>query len=233
MKKTRLFVASLFMAAFSLSSLYGHAQIDSCCAKPDSLRVTNITDSSFCLKWKVKDSSNCDTPRAAIVQWRPVGTTTWKTKVVYYSAGQTTATYCDTGTACITYQWRVRSACLANNGDTTFSQYVSGPNFKLLCPGPKQAKSEIVQPVNSSQLQLTATPNPVHSIASVSGMYSGTKRITVTILSNKGYMMYSKPVTVSGGKFNLMVDVSKFETGMYFINASDGSNSARVMVMKE
>lgn len=233
MKKTRLLFAGLFITLFSLGSLHVQAQSDTCCAKPDSLRVTNITDSSFCLKWKVKDSSNCDTPRAAVVQWRPVGTTTWKTKVVYYSAGQTTATYCDTGTKCVTYQWRVRSACLANNGDTTFSQYVSGPNFKLLCPGPKQVKAEIALPKNSQLLQITATPNPVHSLATIAGIYAGTNPVTITILSNKGYMVYSKSLNVSGGKYNLIVDVSKFETGMYFINASDGTASARVMIMKE
>src|SRR5690349_18140929 len=98
-----------------------------CCAPPDSLTVTSLTDSSFCVRWRITDSIGCDSPRAAQFQYRPVGTTDWTNTFIIYVSGQWYGTKCDTASACVKYQWRVRNICVST--DTTFTAWVSGPRF--------------------------------------------------------------------------------------------------------
>lgn len=234
MKKALLSFTVVLTAVLFLNSFSAHALSDSCCSKPDSLSIKGVTDSGFCVKWKIKDSTLCDTPRAGVIQWRIVGgSPVWNTAVVYYSSGQKFASYCDTGSACRTYQWRVKSACLQNNGDTTFSSFVNGPNFTLSCRPFRSIIQQSSQKGSSGTLYIKATPNPVHDIISISGEYNGTGKMIVTILNNQGIAVYLKEVEVQGGKFKVTVNASRFDKGLYFIHGSDGQITTRLVIMKE
>lgn len=102
-----------------------------CCRPPDSLKLVSITTNRFCVSWKVKDSFPCDSVISSIIQFRKVGTTTWTTRTVNFPKGQKLINFCDSVKPCTKYQWQVRNVC--KKIDSSFSSYVSGPNFTTFC----------------------------------------------------------------------------------------------------
>lgn len=218
---------ALLVSACTLFSATATAQSDSCCAKPDSLKVTVLTDSSFCVSWKIRDSSNCaDTLKAGVVQWKIFGTSGWETKVIKYSAGQWYATFCDSARPCTKYSWRVKNACKTRNGDTTYSAYVNGPSFPTL-------GCDTSKPAGKYALNVQASPNPVHGMVLISGQYERNTMLTVSILSSKGYLVLTKQVLPSAGKFSTQINLANFEKGLYFINVSDGATVRKLTILKE
>ncbi len=89
---------------FFIFSTQPAASQTGCCPSPDSLIVTSVTDSVFCVKWRISDSVHCDTLKKATLQYRPVGTTTWTSVTIIYTAGQRYGVKCDTVIPCTKYQ---------------------------------------------------------------------------------------------------------------------------------
>lgn len=199
-----------------------------CCQLPDSLKVKSITDSSFCLKWHVSDTSHCDTAKAFQIKFRPVGDSVWQFKKGSYN-GLTTHTFCDSAKACTKYQWKVQNICI-KNGDSTFTAYVAGPNFTTTCD---TVLKQLPTSKNSRLQELHAlkvSPNPARGLITISGVFEG--KVHVTVSSMIGKKMFETNITTQG-KLNLPLNVSAFENGFYFITISNGKDVYKTNFLKQ
>lgn len=210
-KATPVLLITLFICSFALTS---HAQ----CCTPDSLKVKSKTDSSFCVQWLLP--AHCDSVRAFQFQYRPTTQTNWVTRTRLYHH-DSLLVYCDTGTACGSYNWRVRNACLIN-GDTVFSAWINGPSFTLPCSSPKAA---------GTLHDLKISPNPARSSILITGLYSKAIRIEITNMNGK--KVFTQNVVPQQGKVSLPVTISTFDKGIYFVTISDGSSAAKTNFIKE
>lgn len=219
--KTKIFC--LFTLVFVFFSLNTFAQT-SCCSKPDSLKILSVTDTSVCVKWRIRDSALCDTPKAYQVQVKPVTATVWRTRSGYYSGG-TYFTRCDSINKCNSYQWRVRNICI-KNGDTTYTAWVNGPNFSTLCDSTKR----IVAPVNHS---IKVYPNPAYNKIIVQVVAGNAGQVKLIIADRAGNRVYEKKIPVKDSKIELPVDVSQLPANMYFITVSDGKTVLKTTFIKK
>jgi len=126
--RTKLSYVPFVTFVFVLFAPHANAQ---CCKLPDSLKVTSVTDSSFCVQWNASDTSQCDTAKAWQIRYKDVSTTVWKYFKGSYN-GAKTYTFCHTVNSCTEYKWQVRNICI-NNGDSTFTNWVTGSNFTTNC----------------------------------------------------------------------------------------------------
>ena len=224
MKPKHPYALFAMLLAASVSTKNLKAQ---CCQPPDSLKVKSVTDSSFCVQWLVNDSLHCDSAKAFQINYRPVNATAW-TSVIQFYHHDTVYVFCDTGTACVKYQWKARNACV-HNGDTIFSAWVMGPKFTLTC-SPQRG-----QFTNGSSLLrehvLVTKPNPTQNNLTLSGQFTESVKVTITSMSGK--KMFDKTVVTPNGKLHLTVNVTNFEKGMYFITLEDGNSSLKTTFLKE
>lgn len=200
----------------------------SCCPLPDSLSVTKVTDSSFCIKWKVKDSAACNNPFGAILIYRPTTSSNWTSKRIKYDSVTKFYSYCDTLTACLKYQWRLRNVCI-QNGDTTFTEYVKGPNFNAGCDTIPAARK--LQSGTDRSLQIF--PNPVKHAINLTGTFTGAGRIKLTVTDLQGVVKIQKIVTVQNNKFRESLDAGTLKQGAYFITLTDGTKFIKQSFIKE
>src|SRR5690242_507704 len=115
MKLKNLFSIGLLLIAICVYANHVEAQTG-CCPSPDSLIVTSVTDTSFCVKWRIKDTIGCDTPKAGQLQYKPLSSLVWTKVTIIYNSGSVYASLCDSASPCTKYQWRVRNVCV--HGDT-------------------------------------------------------------------------------------------------------------------
>jgi len=215
---TRFFVA-LLLCIVSVGSINAQSV---CCPLPDSLTVTSVTDSSFCVRWRITDSVACDTPHAGTLQYKPVGTTTWTTVQVTYSYPYFYETKCDTARACTKYQWRVRNKC-AGTDTTVFTAWVAGPRFTTKCDSTSPRALGAIQ----------VYPNPSKNNIVVSGTFSSVSNATINIADMQGNPKLRKEVSIVGGSLRMPVDISTWNKGIYFITITDGKFSSRFSFIKE
>jgi hypothetical protein len=218
-----LFTFSLSFALTFLFNNFAKAQ-SHCCPLPDSLSVTSVTDSSFCIKWKVRDTIPCDTPYGAILIYRPISSTNWSTKKIKYDSVTKYYSYCDTLTACLKYQWKLRNVCI-RNGDTTFTDYVKGPNFNAACDSLGKAKT------NYTNLQVF--PNPAHNTVTLKGKLENATKVNVTVSDIHGNRKFEKELILNNGAIQLSFDAGSWNKGVYFITVSDGKKSIKQNFVKE
>jgi hypothetical protein len=198
-----------------------------CCQLPDSLKVTSVTDSSFCVQWHAKDTSQCDTAKAFQIRYARVGTPNWKYIKKRYN-GINIYTFCDTATPCFQYKWEVRNICI-HNGDSTFTDWVTVPRFTTKCDTTHDSLR--LQHLTSEQLhQLKVTPNPATALTVISGIFQGKWHIAVSSMTGK--KMYEANI-VAQGTLRLSVNVGAFEKGIYFIIVSDGKNILKTTLVKQ
>lgn len=212
-----------FFVIFILASKVSHAQ--TCCSTPDSLTVTSVTDSSFCVRWKIKtDSIHCDSvPHYGQLQYRPVGATNWTTVTMAYSYPFIIATKCDTASPCTKYQWRVRNICLIA-GDTIFTSYVSGPRFTTACD------SFAARKINATALRIY--PNPAKTSIMLEGKFASMSKVTVIVSDMQGNTKVQREVSLINGTLRLPVDISSFDKGIYFVTIRDGKNNSKYSFIK-
>lgn len=198
-----------------------------CCPSPDSLRISSVTDSMVCFTWRLYDSVHigCDTPKGAVLQYRPIGATNWTTVVVHYSAGQVNITKCDTVRPCTNYQWRVRNACVVH-GDTTLTDYVKGPDFKSSCDSTNKLKY-------ATQNNVRIFPNPVKDKLTITGEYKVGAKLQISISSFAGQKVLNDFVVTSNGKLNYSVNLSGHEKGIYFITIVADNKIQKLQFLKE
>lgn len=225
MKPSKLFFCVIaLVCACSLTTTL-NAQ---CCRVPDSLKVTNVTDTSFCLHWSANDSIPCDTAKAFEVKYRPVGTTVWKFKQRSYS-GAHSFTWCDTGTSCTQYEWKVRNICI-KNGDSTFTAYATGPNFTTKCDTSHFAlhnSTAILQSLHQVQI----TPNPAKDKIVLTGKYSGAVQISISSMTGK--QMIHVQVNTFDNKLSVPIITNSFEKGIYFISITDKTGTLKQSFIKQ
>ncbi len=123
--------ALLLAVVFALVTPFLSKAQTGCCRTPDSLKLVSITTNRVCISWQVKDSFPCDSIVSSIIQFRKVGTTTWTTRTVNFPKGQKLINFCDSVKPCTQYQWQVRNVC--KKVDSSYSNYVTGPNFTTFC----------------------------------------------------------------------------------------------------
>ena len=218
---------ALVLSVFALSAFTSTANAQ-CCQLPDSLKVKSLTDSSFCVKWHLSDTSHCDTAKAFQIKFRPVGDSVWQFKKGSYN-GASMHTFCDNAKACTKYQWKVRNICI-KNGDSTFTSYVSGPDFTTTCD--TAHKQLAVSSTSKAQEQhaLKVIPNPARGLMVISGVFKG--KVHVTVSSMTGKRMYETTITTQS-KLNVPLNVSAFQNGFYFITVSDGKEIYKANFLKQ
>lgn len=220
------FLPSFFLiVSCFIGASFLHAQTR-CCGVPDSLKVTNVTTTGYCLSWRVNDSARCDTAKGFQLQIKPAAASTWTTRTKVYPGGiLTTYTICDsTSTKCTNYQWRVRNICI-KNGDTTFTAYVNGPNFKTKCAGDSLT--------NGSTSSVTVYPNPAYNKVILKAVFGNASSAKVMIANMNGRVLFEKTVTILNSKLELPVDISQFDKNVYFITVSDGKTVVKTSFTKQ
>ena len=209
---------------FVLFASHANAQ---CCKLPDSLKVKSVDSASFCVKWNRNDTSRCDTAKAWQIRYKRASSTTWKHFNGSYGSAKT-YTFCDTVKPCTEYKWEVRNICI-HNGDSTFTDWVTGANFTTTCDTTHDSLR--IEHLTQAQLhQLKVTPNPAIGLAVISGVFQGKWHVTVSNMTGK--KMYETNTTAQG-KIRLSLNVSAFEKGVYFITVSDGKDILKTTLIKE
>ncbi|MBG9375874.1 T9SS type A sorting domain-containing protein [Panacibacter sp. DH6] len=205
---------------FCIISLNTNAQTG-CCPSPDSLMVTSVTDSSFCVKWKIKDTIGCDTPKLGQLQYRAVGAAVWTRVNVTYSGSATYAVKCDTATSCTKYQWRVRNLCI--HGDTTYTNWITGQRFATKCD----------TSIFRKNINVKIIPNPAADNILLEGINLSMSKAKVTISSMSGNIRYQQLHLVTGEHLRLPINISNWEDGVYFVTISDGKENYRYSFIKQ
>lgn len=221
MKPTKLYFFSIALLLACTCTTNLNAQ---CCKLPDSLKVISVTDTSFCVKWNRNDTSRCDTAKAWQLRYKKATSTAWKYfKDNYYGAN--THTFCDTVKPCTDWKWQVRNICI-KNGDSTFTDWVTGPDFSTKC----DTAHKSFNPTPAAQHQLKITPNPAKDRIVISGVFAG--KVSISISNMIGRKVYETTVIVQGN-FNLAVDVSAYESGLHFITITNGKDIIKTSFIKE
>ena len=225
MKKTIFSIITASLIFLFLSTNDASAQ-SNCCPLPDSLRISSVTDSMVCFRWKLYDSVHigCDTPKGGVLQYRPIGAPSWTTVLIHYSAGQVYITKCDTVRPCTNYQWRVRNACV--HGDTTLTDYVKGPDFKSGCDSTNKLKHAV-------QNNVRIFPNPVKDRVTITGDYKVGVKLQINISSFAGQKVVNDFVVTSNGKLNYSANLSGHEKGVYFITIVANNKVQKLQFLKE
>jgi len=226
--KSNIFIALSLCFSFALFTSNSAKAQSGCCPLPDSLTVTSVTDSSFCVKWRISDSIHCDTPKAAILVYRPIGAANWTTVRIFYGSGQVFGTSCDSITSCLKYQWKVRNVCI-KNGDTTFTDYVKGPNFTANCDTTLFVKN--ASKSGSSSLQVF--PNPAHTSITLKGSFESASKVKVIITDMQGNSKLQREVSLVNGVLHMSFDAVTWNKGVYFITISDGKKTIKQNFIKE
>jgi len=203
-----------------------HAQF-SCCKLPDSLKVTTVTDSSFCVQWHAKDTSQCDTAKAFQIRYKRVGTSAWKYTKKRYN-GVNICTFCDTVKPCTEYKWQVRNICI-HSGDSTFTDWATGPQFTTICDTVGFSK---LSPVYQFQQlhQLNISPNPAQDRIVITGKFTGLIHINVTNLN--GTIVVEKTLTITGHRLQTTIDISALKKSIYFITINDKTGTLKQQLVK-
>jgi hypothetical protein len=223
-KQFYIFLLSSFILIFTASHLSAQ-----CCNPPDSLKLRSVTDSSFCVQWLVNNTPGCiDTSRSFTIEYRPVNTTTWTIVSGAYH-GETLHIFCDTASPCTKYQWKVRNICI-HNGDTTITDWVSGPKFNTGCDSGKSQMNANVN-AQTQNAAISIKPNPARNNVLLSGYFKGTVKITITNMNGK--KIFETNISTLNGKLNLPINVVNFEKGIYFVNVFDGKNTIKINFLKE
>lgn len=227
MKPKFLITLGLCFSLFLLVHHSAKAQ-SGCCPTPDSLTVTSVTDSNFCVRWRISDTIGCNRPKGAFLAYRPVLSAVWKTVKITYDSTQQYATFCDTLTACLKYTWKVRNVCI-NNGDTTFTEYVKGPNFTADCDSLTFAKSAVLNGSNKMQI----FPNPVRNTVTVKGTFASVSKVKVVITDLQGNAKLQREVLLVNGVLQASFDAAGWNKGAYFVTISDGKKTIKQNFIKE
>lgn len=172
----------------------------------------------------MRDSAKCDSARGYQIQYKKTTSPTWHGKSKLYPAGAQYETYCDTAAPCTNYQWRIRNVCV-KNGDTTFSAFVNGPNFKTRCDSGKAKKSTV------SNIKIS--PNPVYNKTIIKAYFEGAKSLRVNISDIYGNKIYEKFLSIVNGKLELPVETGRFNKTMYYVTITDGETVQRASFMKK
>lgn len=199
----------------------------SCCNTPDSLKVVSLSANQFCVSWKVKDSSACDSALGAELQFRPVGGKFWKTATITYTPGVTTYIYCDSILPCTSYEWRVRTICI-KKGIISYSAYVYGPGFTSTCKASGKLQSFL-----QNQLEINVTPNPASGQVRVQLNKSTGSDILCTISDASGKIYVQQRKMQQQKTTDIVLDVSKLLPGIYFIKLVTKSESVVRSFIKE
>lgn len=205
-----------------ISCMVGAKAQTVCCPLPDSLTVTSITDSSFCVRWRITDSVHCDTPDAGTLQYKPVGTTTWTAVQVTYSYPYFYATKCDTAHSCTKYQWRVRNKCVTSD-TTVFTAWVAGPRFTTKCDSTAPRALGVIH----------LYPNPAKNTIIISGTFPGVVKANISIADMQGTTKLQREIVLINGTLRIPVDISTLNKGLYFVTVGDGKTSSRYTFIKE
>lgn len=197
--------------------------VATCCKVPDSLRVTSLTDSSFCFSWYVKDSIPCDTITRTILNYRKVGASGWKSKSSSYG-GVHTRTFCDTASSCTQYEWRVRNECTFR--DSTFnSNWVYGNTFTTLC--------DTQHLIGRAGVAVKVYPNPARGSITLTGTYASARNLLITVSDMTGTKRIERKTMMTNKSLNLHLDISRLPKGVYFVTISDGKTTSKVNFIKE
>lgn len=225
-----------FLVTYQTSS----AQNDTCCVLPDSLRVTLVTDSIFCVAWHVPTVPGCHNPFKANVQWKPVDSTGWQSQQIIYSAGTHDTFYCTTGIPGVKYQWRVKHVCKDSAGDNISTAWVKGPNFTMhtsFARNSFSADGAAYSPgkdlKNTGNLMTRLYPNPSGSIVNIEGFSRTGGSLKITVVNMTGQQVYEQSFSTAPGNYKHSINISALRSGTYFIKVSNGSASGVSKLIKQ
>jgi hypothetical protein len=200
----------------------------SCCARPDSLKFDGMFGKRFCVSWKRKDSLPCDSSVGATFRYRRLGSTSWKTVNITYTAGTNKYTYCDTGMICIQYEWQVRTKCSKNN-IVTYSNWFNGPVFTF---GNCYDKPAVRSNLNSNA-QLTVKPNPAKNWLTVSISGLSNSKYILQIFDNNGKLVLTQANNMIGHNKSRTVDISSLNIGLYYLILRNEKETLKTNFIKE
>ncbi|NNV55044.1 T9SS type A sorting domain-containing protein [Limnovirga soli] len=226
-----------------LSVVKANAQTDSCCSAPDSLKVTFVGDSTFCVSWVVIKSPLCDSAARGTIAWRPIGDSVWLTHSGNYSPATHTVTYCDSIKPATKYQWRVRNTCITYDSlthrDTVIhSPWIKGPNFTSDTASFKkngsidQLSLQTLPQINTRQ-SIKMYPNPTHDIVTIEGYAAASSNLKIIVTNTAGKNVAIRDFSVPMGSYKIPYNISTLTKGFYFVTINDGKASSFLKLRKE
>lgn len=187
---------------------------DNGCTPPANLNVTNITSSSARLIWSLQDTA----ATSFEIRYRAVGNLTW----LYRKADGVQKGITLRGlTPNTTYQWEIRSNC---GGEIT--QGVRGPRFTTASLF--ESSSGNVSGAFASETEgIRIIPNPVKSVSTIIFTAARPGSYTLQLTNISGKVLFVKEGTTTIGENRIIINMSMFAGGTYFISLTDSENGKR------
>lgn len=186
------------------------------CPVPSTgFQTTNITSSSAKVKWTIRNCAISYT-----VQYRINGTTSWTTKTVSTNTGLKNLTGLLAST---TYQWRVKSKCDVNSYSTYSPTQIFTTTAMRLSDNIEETLSDF-----------KITPNPtsgnfIFEFNSGANQNNG----AIEIFNSLGQSIFLNSLSISEGENQKEIDLSKFPSGIYFLNLKTEKETYRQKIIKE
>ncbi len=189
------------------------------CGSPINLIASVLSKSSAVLKW---DTVTC--AKKYVVQYRKVGTTTWKSDTLTTTKDTVKGLSANTS-----YQWQVASIC--QYPVIIISSYTAGTNFKT------PASLTAIQVTSTSDYSRAAagdgfsallSPNPAQDDVNV--QVSGAKGYYSVMLTNLQGVVLWKAQDVTGS--SVKIPLSRLAQGIYMVVVTDHVHTGTLKLLK-
>jgi hypothetical protein len=169
------------------------------CVIPTGLATSNITNNSADVSWTQYVSAD-----TFLIRYSVNGTTNYLWKKIPGTGGNgTTLTGLSPST---TYQWQVRSVCIANPQSSYSTPLTFGTPLRMRKP-------------DASVSSFVVYPNPATDIIKISLEYDQPdKKISAFITDLSGRIVYRDELTLSNGKNEFQFDINSLSEGVYILN---------------
>lgn len=173
------------------------------CVIPTGLATSNITNNSADISWSQYVSAD-----TFLVRYSVNGTTNYIWKKVPGTAGNTTTL---TGLAAnTTYQWQVRSVCIANPLSSYSAPQIFGTPLRTRKP-------------DVAENSFVVYPNPANDKVSISidEILNEKQHSIIAIYDLSGRLILEKEIEIVSGKNLFEFDVEFLSSGMYLLKVGD------------
>jgi hypothetical protein len=193
-----------------------------CPAPSSGFAATNVTGTTATLKWNAVDCA-----KGYRIQYRIKGTTKWITVATSSNADTLNLIGLTVNT---TYQWHIATKCkpsvVVYSSYSAIKQFTTAASF-VLSSTINEADAE------SKTSSITVYPNPANKTATVQVNSSKVNNYSLELTDISGKTLQTKTGSLSAGSNQIMVDVSKYASGMYMINLTDEEHGRKVLKLNK
>ncbi|MEP7170866.1 MAG: T9SS type A sorting domain-containing protein, partial [Bacteroidota bacterium] len=193
---------------------YGETNV---CPEPVlGFATINITSTSAKVKWKARTCAQGYT-----VQYKVMGVPGWTAMQINTNYPSKTLTGLSHST---TYQWKVRTKCDITNG--IYSAYSPIQTFTT----PLRLEGQVS--VNNEEISIYPNPNTGQFSLEFASDVKEENDI-IEIYNSLGQSIFKNNISINEGENHKQIDLSKFPSGIYFLNLKTEKEVFRQKIIKE